>query len=99
VLLVEGGTLKEARFFSQESRMNIEDLERERNELKLWISKCILIFFEWPTEEAGGDLYITPTSKEPLEESFTGQVQWTSLEAGRNFLEVGPEPDKSGSPD
>jgi hypothetical protein len=29
VLLLEGGTLKEAWFFSQESRMKIEDLERE----------------------------------------------------------------------
>jgi hypothetical protein len=35
VLLLEGGTLKEARIFSQESRMRIEALERERKELKL----------------------------------------------------------------
>jgi hypothetical protein len=43
--LLEGGTLKEARIFSQESRMRIEALERERGRrLSFWISKSVLVF-------------------------------------------------------
>jgi hypothetical protein len=47
VLLLEGGTLKEARIFSQESRMRIEALERERERGRsssFWISKRVLVF-------------------------------------------------------
>jgi hypothetical protein len=77
--------------------------ERERKELKLWISECVHDFLSGQPLKGGGglggSLFIAPTSKEPLEESFTGQVRWTSLEAGKKFLETGPIPDKSDSPD
>jgi uncharacterized membrane protein len=75
VLLLEGGTLKEAQIISQESRMRIEVLERERKELKHWISMCVHDFLSGLLfKGVGGGLVIAPTSKEPLEESFTGQV-------------------------
>jgi hypothetical protein len=54
-------------------------------------------FSEWPTAQGGRwGLFIAPTLKESLEESFTRQGWWTSLEADRKFLEVGPITDKSG---
>jgi hypothetical protein len=75
VLLLEGSTLKEARIFSRESRMNVEVLEREEGAQALDLKECSH-FFEWPTTQGvGGGLFIAPTSKEPLEESFTGYVR------------------------
>jgi hypothetical protein len=83
VLWLEGGTLKEAWIFSQESRMKIEVLERERKGLKLWISNSILVFLsgQRPKGEYGG-LFIAPTSKRSVGRFSTGQVwwgHWTSL--------------------
>jgi hypothetical protein len=40
VLLLEGGTLKEAQIFSQESRMKIEVLEREEGAQVLDLKEC-----------------------------------------------------------
>jgi hypothetical protein len=75
VLLLEGSTLKEARIFSRESRMKVEVLEREEGAQALDLKECSY-FFEWPTAQGvGGGLFIAPTSKEPLEESFTGYVR------------------------
>jgi hypothetical protein len=98
VLLLEGGTLKEARIFFQESRMRIEALEREREEgAQAFGSQREFLFSKWlTTKGVGGGLFIAPTSKEPLQESFIGQVRWTSLEVGRKFLEAGFRPDKFG---
>jgi hypothetical protein len=76
VLLLEGGTLKEARIFSQESRLRIDVLEREEGAQALDL-KVDFCFSEWPTAEgACWGLFIAPTSQELLEESFTGQVRW-----------------------
>jgi hypothetical protein len=48
---------------------------------------------------AGGSLFIAPTSKWAIGESFTEQVRWTSLDFDENSLKVGQGPDKSGLPD
>jgi hypothetical protein len=47
VLLIEGGTVKEARIFSQKSRMRIEVLEREEGAQALDLKECSW-FSEWP---------------------------------------------------
>jgi hypothetical protein len=74
VLLLEGGTLKEAQIFSQESRIRIE-----RKELKLWdLKECSYFLSGQQPKGVCGGLFIAPTSKEPLEDSFTRQVRWTS---------------------
>ena len=70
--------------------MKIEVIEREEGVQALDLKEYSR-FFEWPMAQGGsGGLFIVPTSKEPLEESFTGQVRWTSLEASRNFLDASP---------
>jgi hypothetical protein len=52
---------------------------------------------EWATvSRVGGKLFIAPTSKRVVGESFTGQVRWSSLEFGENSLEASQESDKSG---
>jgi hypothetical protein len=52
VLLLEGGTLKEAQIFSQESRTKIEDLEREEGAQALDL-KQYSHFSKWPTAQGG----------------------------------------------
>jgi hypothetical protein len=58
------------------------------------------VFFiscEWATVSgAGGSLFIAPTSKRVIGESFTGQVRWTSPESDENLLEAGQGSNKSG---
>jgi hypothetical protein len=76
VLLLEGGAFKEARILSQESTMRIEVLEREEGAQALDLKVCSW-FSKWPMGQRGRwGLFTAPTSKESLEESFTGQVQW-----------------------
>jgi hypothetical protein len=77
VLLLEGGTLKEARIFSQESRMRNEVLEREREEGdQAFGYQSLFLFSEWPMTQGGRwGLFVASTSKELLEEFFTGQVR------------------------
>jgi hypothetical protein len=78
VLLLEGGTLKEAQIFSQESRIRIEALERKEGAQALG-SQRVFLFSEWPTTQGGmwGSIY-SPHLKRALEDSFTRQVRWTS---------------------
>jgi hypothetical protein len=58
VLLLEGGTLKEAQIFSQESRIRIEALERKEGAQALG-SQRVFLFSEWPTTQGGmwGSIY------------------------------------------
>jgi hypothetical protein len=79
VLLLESGILKRAQIFSQEqdSRVKI---------LGVYFISC-----EWATVSwAGGGLFIAPTSKRVVGESFTGQVRWTTLESGEKLFASRP---------
>jgi hypothetical protein len=79
--------------------MKIEVLEREEGAQALDLKGVLHFLSGQGLKGAGGGLFVSPISKESLEESFTGQVRWTALEASRKFLEAGPRPDKCGSPD
>jgi hypothetical protein len=57
---------------------------------------CFIFLSGQQLKGVGGGLFIVPTSKAPLGEFFTEQVRWTSLKAGRKFLEAGLIPKKSG---
>jgi hypothetical protein len=64
VLLLERVTLKEARIYSQESRMKVEDLEREEGAQALNL-KEYSHFSEWSTAQGGrwGSIYKPPPQK------------------------------------
>jgi hypothetical protein len=86
---------KEIKSFSR-TRTKIGVLERERRELRIWISRMLFNFLSGqPPWGVGRGLFIVPTSKRAAGEFFTGQVRWTSLEADRNSLEAGLILDKS----
>jgi hypothetical protein len=93
VLLLEEGTLKEARIYSQESRMKVENLEREEGAQALNL-KEYSHFSEWSTAQGGRwGLFIGPHLKRAIGGIFhqtilvglsegwslTGQVQFTGL--------------------
>jgi hypothetical protein len=70
LLLESGGTLKGARIFSQEQGFKVWILG-EREKLKLWISRRVFAFLSGPTTQGGGGcLFIVPTSKRVIGESF-----------------------------
>jgi hypothetical protein len=75
VLLLEGGTLKKARIFSQESIMKIEVLEREEGAQALNL-KEYSHFSEWPMTQRGRwGLFIGSTSKRVVRRFSIGQVR------------------------
>jgi hypothetical protein len=76
--------------------MKIEVLEREEGAQALDLDGVLHFLSGQQLKGAGEGLFISPTSKEPLGEYFTGQVCWTSLEADRKFLKASPRLEKSG---